>query len=409
MPSRDRSILRSLASRWMELAHLPIMAERRRHWTALKDLRAERPMVLFETWTLEDYLGAEDLLCEDPFCRGVEWNLRWNLRQAEEVGDDLVFDPCWRLGWHVRGTGYGVDLGEHHAQDQQGHHHAYAFDHPIHTPADLDRLKPRQWRVDREATCRDFDRLAETFGDILPVVLHGTTSLHAGLTSDAFRLIGNENLLTWPLEEPEALHRLMGYLRDDRLAYFRWLETEGLLGLNDNWTLVGSGSPGYTTALPQRGYEGRARLKDLWVWMESQETTMVSPAMFEEFFLPAMTEVADLFGLVYYGCCEPVHDRWDRIFAAMPHVRAVSMSPWCDQWVMAEQVGRGGVLSRKPRPAPITGPAPDWTELEKDLDATLAATEGCNLEIIFRDVYRIHGDRPRLRRWVDLVRSRIGG
>ena len=45
----DRETLRRLAGRWMELASLPVMAERRRLWTALNDLHAERPMVLFET------------------------------------------------------------------------------------------------------------------------------------------------------------------------------------------------------------------------------------------------------------------------------------------------------------------------------------------------------------------------
>ncbi|HGE71195.1 TPA: hypothetical protein ENX78_10195 [Candidatus Poribacteria bacterium] len=55
MNIRDREILRSLANRWMDLATQPIMEERKRLWTALKDLHAERPMVLFETWTLENY------------------------------------------------------------------------------------------------------------------------------------------------------------------------------------------------------------------------------------------------------------------------------------------------------------------------------------------------------------------
>lgn len=53
---QDQLTLRNLAQHWIELAHLPVMAERKRLWTALKDLHAERPMVLFETWTLEDYV-----------------------------------------------------------------------------------------------------------------------------------------------------------------------------------------------------------------------------------------------------------------------------------------------------------------------------------------------------------------
>lgn len=34
MNNGDREILRLLASRWMEIANLPVMAERKRQWTA---------------------------------------------------------------------------------------------------------------------------------------------------------------------------------------------------------------------------------------------------------------------------------------------------------------------------------------------------------------------------------------
>ena len=155
-----------------------------------------------------------------------------------------------------------------------------------------------------------------------------------------------------------------------------------------------------TTALPESEYAGTPRLRDLWLWMESQETVCISPAMFGEFFLPYMAAVAGRFGLIYYGCCEPVHYRWDRIRKAVPHVRAVSISQWCDMRAMAEKLGRRCVFSRKPRPGPISGTTPDWDSLRQDLDQTLAAARGCNLEIVYRDVYRIGGDRARLRKWV---------
>ena len=75
---------------------------------------------------------------------------------------------------------------------------------------------------------------------------------------------------------------------------------------------------------------------------------------------------------------------------------------------MADRLGKTRVFSRKPKPWLVSGASPDWPGLEKDLDETLeAARDGCP-EIIYRDVYRIDGDRPRLRRWTDLVRSRIG-
>jgi hypothetical protein len=130
--------------------------------------------------------------------------------------------------------------------------------------------------------------------------------------------------------------------------------------------------------------------------------------MFAEFFLPYMADVARLFGLVYYGCCEPVHDRWTRLFNAMPHIRAVSMSPWCDQRALAEMVGRDVVLSRKPKPWLISGTAPDWELLEQETAETLSAARDSCLEIIYRDVYRTEGDRDRLSRWTRMVKAMIG-
>jgi hypothetical protein len=66
---RDRTTLRTLAARFRELAALPVMMKRRRQWTALKDLQPERPMVLFETSLLENYVDARELVCTDPELR----------------------------------------------------------------------------------------------------------------------------------------------------------------------------------------------------------------------------------------------------------------------------------------------------------------------------------------------------
>ncbi len=76
---------------------------------------------------------------------------------------------------------------------------------------------------------------------------------------------------------------------------------------------------------------------------------------------------------------------------------------------MGERLGKDIIFSRKPKPWLISGEQPDWDALEKDLDDTLHAARDCSLEIIYRDTYRIHADRSRLRRWAELVRSRVGG
>ncbi|HOF87245.1 MAG TPA: hypothetical protein PLZ36_03940 [Armatimonadota bacterium] len=405
MSQTDRDILRSLAARWREWAEQPVMAERARAWTALHDLCGERVMVLFETGLLEHYVTEDELRCTDPANRGLEMHLRRTLRHVEEVGDDTVLEPYWTVGWQTRGEGYGIDYTMTRSTDAEGGGQGYTYDHPIRTPEDLERLRPRAWTVDREATERARERMDALFGDLLPVQVKGPGCFVPALTAEVFRLAGNDNLLMWPYDEPEAIHRLMRYLCDDRLAMYDWMEREGLLSLNTDSRYVGSGSPGFTSALPAPGSKEPARLNDLWVWMESQETTMVSPDMFAEFFLPYMAEICRRFGLVYYGCCEPIDDRWAQILAQVDNIRAVSVSPWNDFRKAGELLGPDYVYSRKPKPAPMSGATPDWDALREDIDDTLAGARGCNLEIVFRDVYRI-SDRERLATWVQMVRER---
>jgi hypothetical protein len=407
MFGKDREPIRELASRWMELASQPVMEERARLWTALKDLHAERPMVLFETWTVENYVREEELVCENEVLRQFERSMRQAIRQVEEIGDDYVLEPFYRVVWEYISPDYGVDLHFVRAEDNMGGNLGFHYNHPIKTPGDVARLKHGTWKIDRTQTLANAKILEDAIGDILPVRIQGTDGFLPYLTGDLYKLIGNDNLLTWLYDAPETVHQAMAFLRDDRLMLYEWLEAENMLGLNNNSIIVGSGSPGYVSSLPQPDYAGRVRLKDIWVWSESQETTMISPRMFGEFFLPYIAEVASRFGKVYYGCCDPVHDRWEIIQSAIPHIGAVSISPWCDQRIMGEKLGKHVVYSRKPKPWLISGEAPDWEGLRKDVDETLQAAQNCNLEIIYRDVYRIHEDRPRLKRWVDLVRSRM--
>ena len=404
----DKEILRVLATRWMELASLPVMAERQRLWTALKDLHAERPMALFETLFLEDYVRDEDLACQDPFFREVEKGLRWEIRHVEEVGDDTVLPPEYRVYWDIDWPDYGVPIPQNYVTDGLGGHSGFNFDHPFKTPQDVERLKPRTWSVDREKTRRRLECLQETFGDILPVVLHGTPEqFHCGITKDLFMLAGNDNLLKWVYDSPQAIQQTMAFLRDDRLAYFDWLEKEGLLGVNNDWGYIGAGSPGATTNLPAPGYAGQARVKDMWIWMESQETTMISPRMFEKFFLPYMAELCKRVGLVYYGCCEPVHDRWEAIRKAIPNIRAVSIPAWADQRIMGEKLGKQYIYSRKPKTWLISTDNPDWDAIRQDLEETLAAARNCNLEIIYRDVYRLHDNQKSPMKWMEMVKAMI--
>ncbi len=424
---KERNALRSLAARWMEHAANPVMAERRRLWRAVKDLRMERPVLLVETCMLADYIGQDELVCRDPYLRNVEKSLFEMVRHADEVGDDIVLDPYFRIPWDVELSDYGVPLAAHHSLATDGSEVGYTYEFAVQSAEDLDKLHLRTRCLDRDLSYQHLDLLQDIFGDILPVRLGGydwfNTSpgyqqwlgnLYAGLTMDLFKMIGNKNLLYWVYDHPDRIHRIMQLIHDDRAAHFSFLEREGLLYQNTDTWMPCPGSYGFVSDLPdvadQDGPVAHdVRLSDCWVWLEAQECQPVSPKMFNEIFLPYIADVAKPFGLAYWGCCEQVHDRFEYIAKAVPNLRAVSVSGWSNPWKTAELLGKKYVYSRKPTPAYISGANPEWDLVEKDLRETLTAARDCNLEFCFRDIYTVNGDRPRLRRWVEMARAHMNG
>ncbi len=419
---KDRNIIRELAAKWMELAALPVMVERKRLWKAVHDLRAERPMILFETDWIDGFVAEREVLCEDPFLRSIETDMRIKLRQAEELGDDIVFEPYYRLGWRMEFSDYGVPVEIHSAMRKE-ESMAYSFSFPLATPEDIDRLKQRTFGVDRAETMRRKDILEDAVGDVLPVRLgnydpfvyefdvgeFGSLGFNGnfffGLTWQVYRFIGNQGLLYWVYDAPEAIHRLISYMLDDRIALFEYVEKEGLLALNTDSQMAGPRMYGYVSDLPGPDAADEPTLKNLWGWAESQEAENISPDMYKEFVLPYLAKLSERFGLVYYGCCERVDDRLESIIDAIPNLRSVSISGWSDLAKAAEMLGGNYVYSRKPTPAYISGDNPNWDLLKKDMKETYAAAKDCNIEILYRDVYTIGGDRSRLRKWVDMTKS----
>ena len=71
-------------------------------------------------------------------------------------------------------------------------------------------------------------------------------------------------------------------------------------------------------------------------------------------------------------------------------------------------LGRQLRLLPQTDPRPHQRPSPNWDLMEKDMRDTYAAAKDSHIEILFRDVYTINGDRQRLRRWVDMTKSIFG-
>lgn len=407
--AKEREYLRDLAKKQAEIAALPVMKQRTEEWYAHNELRGQRPMIVIETASFWQDMKPESR-CESPFAKAVEDQLQRNIVQHECIDDDCVCPDCFEVRMDVRSKDFGIDVPMHHSVDNNGRDIGYEWEHPIACiEEDFHKLRPFEFSYDRASTEAKRDAAADLLGDILPVrLVNRENEWNFMLTLKAVKLMGLENWMISMLDEPEEHHRLMRYLTDNHTAYTRWQEENGLLTMNNGNHFAGAGSRGFTHEL-QPSADGVVRAKNLWANMNSQESYSISPAQYKEFVFPYYKEFAQLFGLVYYGCCEPVHPFWKDCLETIPNLRKISISAWCDEEFMGEALrGTKTIYSRKPAPQYL-GVGHDFDEqgFAEHIRRTLKAAQGCGLEFIFRDVYTLTGDTSKPRRAVKMVRELV--
>jgi hypothetical protein len=411
----ERRYLRELARRQAEIAALPVMAQRRRMWTDMNDGKpGTRPPFVIESWTFDrDFMPDSIFRCRSGYGRQLEGGFLRNIRHHEILNDDHVCPDTLDLYWHVWCNEFGIDIPTTYAKDAEGVATAYHFDCPIKDLNDgFDCVRPSTFGVNRDSTREEKAFLEETFGDILPVVMRSGTYGGNNLTQRLMRLMSMETFFVAMYDCPDKLHALLALLRDNAIRMARWAEQEGLLELNNgNQTTCGT-CFNFTTLLPRSPVApGQVRLSDMWSGMDSQETVGVSPELFHEFCFPYYRELAAMYGLVYWGCCEPVDPIWERSLSHLPNLKAVSISRWANQAFMAEALdGKGVVFSRKPNPnllgLDVRLNEEAWA---REIRETLELTAGRDvaLEFVVRDVYSMHGNLDKPRRAVEIARREI--
>jgi hypothetical protein len=202
---------------------------------------------------------------------------------------------------------------------------------------------------------------------------------------------------------PEFMHKVIRRLTDAYLAALDQFESLGILARNDNNVRIGSGAYGYTKELPRSDYdEMNIRTEDLWGSSVSQIFGSVSPQMQYDFGLEYEREWMDRFALIYYGCCEALHDKID-ILSTIPNLRKISLSPFVDVKKAAERINGRYVASLKPSPIPF---AHSDYSVEREM-ATLRQNlqwckdAGCNVEIALKDLISVQLEPQRVWQWID--------
>ncbi len=400
--AKDRDILRRLAAQWREITDSPRCAWNREQWRRLADLEgSERPLVaVIPEGATAEFIAGMPLECEGQHARDTERGLRLRLKHWHEIADDTPWMPFHDVPLRAHHSGYGVEIPSQHGADRG----SMVWTAPLTDLArDLPKLRHREWTIDRPAEEAKVAWAHSAFGDLLPVraVSGGWWTL--GLTWEVIRLVGLQPLMTLMYDDPDHLHELMAWMRDDHHLMIDWFAKEKLLFQHHHSGAIGSGGYGPTLSLGNHpiGVDPSQMIG----FSESQETVGVSPKLFAKFILPYQIPLTERFGLNYYGCCEPLHQRIEHVLK-IPRLRFLSSSPWCDDQILAKRLGRDYVIFKKPNPAPVcVGFNED--AMREELRKTLAAAKDCHLAFIMKDTHTIENQPDRLGRWTRIAREEI--
>lgn len=408
----DKQYLRELAKYQLELANLPGMQMRSLMWTAHNDLKGERPLVTVENRTFAPEIQPPPRCC-DPVARIIEQKLLGVICGYIYTQDDRVVPDFYSLVPMVDFKIFGFERIEHRSVNTDGRKIGYSLEHGI---TDLDRqvheLKPSVFVFDEEIYEAEKQMALEIFGDILPVRIQ-CPPIGCFITKHLVDLMGMEKMMIAFYDSPDEMHLLIQKIEEEYDRYYRYLEDNHFLVPNNENVLVKMGTVGYTNQLPGREeLNGRApQMKDLWGHLNSQETSQISPEMFNEFFLDVYIRMASRFGLYTYGCCEPVDRLWENNLERLPKgLRKLSISAWCDEEFMGERLrGTDIIFHRKPSAVYIGGLSPHLDEeaFRKYMKKTVLAARGGKLEISMRDIYVLNGDLSKPSRAVRITREVI--
>lgn len=397
---RDLERLRSLARLKAEFANSPENERILAQWEALAQGRRESPTVRLLFSNFMDEVVYSRLRCEGEQARKVEAKLLSSLVGRELFGDDTPISPTYEMTLDASAYPFGIKPKLTRSPTGKGFHIEPVIED---LEAQLDELKGGGFHIDEQKTLDAVSFVTDLFGDILPVRMV-QPSLTGAITNPLVHLMSMENYYVSMYDCPETLHEVMDMATHVYEEYYDALEARHLLLPTCGISPVAQESFAFNSELPPDRAE---KTTDIWGFLESQETTAVSPATFGEFVFPYQDRLVKRYGLLSYGCCERVDAIWPDYLSKWKNLRKLSVSPFNNENLVGEYLrGSNVVYYSKPRAEYVTQPGPlDEEALRRYFKGVFEAASGCLLEIAQREVGTIFGDFERGRRYVEITRE----
>ena len=407
LSEKDKTRLLKLAERQATIASSEKMKKLIVEWESHGRFeKGSRPMILIELGTFSGDIIPQLMQCESEQARRIEYGCLSRIVNHELFDDDTIVSPF--VGFSCNGglTPFGITVEATHASNNQGSTLGHHFvSHIIDLKEDFYKLKKSPIHIgDPKQVENSINEWNEIFGEILPAKRIGS-ALYSCPTQAIVHIMDMEDMFTAMLDYPDLFKKMMDMLTDDFVELHKRISDAGILKSTVSCEGVAQGSYAFTDKLPSN--LNIYRSTDIWGFLDSQETQGISPEMFHEFIFPYYDKIANTYGRLSYGCCEAVDSIWEKSISKFKNLGKVSISPWCNERYMGEQLaGKEITYMRKPSPNLIgVGSELDEDAARKHISTTIEAAKGCNIEIIQRDVYKINNTYHKVRRYVEIIRE----
>ena len=410
---KDKKTVRELAAKYYDIAMSGKNFEKSILFKAVNDRKMIRPVVLTDElpWSELNIDHCLDCVCEGPGFRGLESHFRYWLARHKYFGADLYLEPFFAVMKHVHYSGIGFDLAvEDKTMKTDGENRKYIYHaDKLRTEEDLEKLHCETVTYDETGTKTHFEFVADIIGDIIPVKITGIfADFGSRMRHEIWDLVswlrGDETLFADLIERPEFMHKTARKFTDILLDKMRKIEKQNLLGVDYPYL---HSTPALTDDLERPSDFDNIRLNNVWGRAVSQIFGSVSKAMHDEFDITYAAEVMKPFGMVYYGCCEPLDKKID-ILRKIKNLRKISITPWADINVAAETMGSEYVIAAKPNPANV-GIAFDEEVIRKELKTIVDAAKrnSCSCDIVLKDVTTVTGKPEQLIKWIEIAMETV--
>ena len=403
----EREYLRGLAKKQLEIADSEEMKKKEALWYAHNDYKTTEPVVTLERGTFNrEFEHLWNPKCETEAAKNIEYNFHSNMVQYEYIHDDTVMPKDYAVGIWAWIKPFNIDVKR---ERTIGETHAYKIDYEIKDlESGFHKLQKSPIGCNFNDSVKHKEFIEDILGDLMTVRLAFAPC--SSLAQNIYSIMGLETMMTSMYDYPELFHKMMQMLTDDYIELWDLVEKNGYIKPNNFNVGVPQGSYGFTNLLPVNPTDSdKFTIGDVWGYMDSQETSEISPEMYHEFFFPYYKKISERFGRFNYGCCESVSAIWEKSVSKYENLSKVSISPWCDEEYIGDRLrGKNIVYHRKPFPNYL-GVDKEFDEkgFSEHIGKTLKAARGCFFEISYRDVYSLQGEIYRGKKVYETIRKCI--